>query len=91
MTAVPSSPSLMDGFNGARDAMDLEWYAHSLTEFEVLRSGFVWVQCTRKTFGLLRRAGIRRKVMMHSYKVAVIRDRFNRLQLAPVVEGGVES
>ena len=53
--------------------------------------GIVSVQCTPRTRDTLRRAGLRRLVMFARYEVRVVRDRFNRLQLAPVVEGGVES
>jgi hypothetical protein len=53
--------------------------------------GIVSVQCTPRTRDTLRRAGLRRLVMFARYEVRVVRDRFNRLQLAPVVEGGIES
>jgi hypothetical protein len=53
--------------------------------------GVVSVQCTQRTRDTLRRAGLSRCVMFARYEVRVVRDRFNRLQLAPVVEGGSES
>ena len=86
MTAVPSSPSLLDGFNGAGDARRLEAYKSITTPAE-LRSGRVMVQCTRDTRGMLKRAGWKHTELMNTYEVAVITDRFNRLQLAPTRGG----
>jgi hypothetical protein len=52
--------------------------------------GVVSVQCTQRTRDTLRRAGLSRCVMFARYEVRVVRDRFNRLQLAPT-KGGSES
>lgn len=82
-----ASPSLLDGFNGAADARHLEWYAGQLTSREELARGVVFVQCTRQTRELLRRAGHKRCMMHDPYEVRVVRDRFNRLQLAPQEKG----
>jgi hypothetical protein len=90
MTAVPSSPSLLDGFHGAGDARRLESYSKSITTPAELRSGRVMVQCTRDTRGMLKRAGWQHTELMNTYEVRVIIDRFNRLQLAPT-KGGSES
>jgi len=83
MTAVPSSPSLLDGFMGARDA-------RLLAAGTFAARGVVSVQCTQRTRDTLRRAGLSRCVMFARYEVRVVRDRFNRLQLAPT-KGGSES
>lgn len=72
------SPSLQDGFRGARDASLLERYEQLFGLFD----GRVPVQATRFTRSLLRRAGLRRIRLMDTYEVPVTRDRFNRLQLA---------
>jgi hypothetical protein len=85
---VLASPSLLDGFNGAGDARHLEAYAKSITTQEELRAGRVMVQCTRATRPLLHRAGWKNTQLMNHYEVNVIRDRFNRLQLAPATKGG---
>ncbi len=74
----PISPSLKDGFNGAGDASVLERYAQLFG----MAAGKVTVQATRATKALLHRAGLRRVRLMMSYEVPVMRDRFNRLQLA---------
>ncbi len=84
VSAVLGSPSLLDGFHGAGDARHLEAYSKSITTAAELRAGRVMVQCTHATRPLLRRAGWKRTELMHHYEVRVIRDRFERLQLAPV-------
>jgi hypothetical protein len=84
MTAVPSSPSLLDGFMGARDA-------RLLAAATVTGRRLLMVQCTHATRSLLKRAGWHHTEMFNAYEVAVIKDRFNRLQLAPVTKGGIES
>lgn len=78
-----ASPSLQDGFNGARDARLLDTYADD----GAFRS-VVHVQCTDRTRDLLKRAGIKRGRAGHFYSVAVMKDRFGRLQLKPANNGG---
>lgn len=77
-TLTALTPSLRDGFNGAADASTLERYEAIFG----MQDGKVTVQATPATRGLLRRAGLRRVRRMDSYEVRVMRDRFNRLQLA---------
>lgn len=80
------SPSLRDGFHGAGDAATLGRYATLLTTDEDLAEGIVVVQATPWTREMLHRAGILRVRTFDSYRVSVVRDRFNRLQLAAVKE-----
>lgn len=77
LSGAEDSPSLRDGFNGARDASLLERYADILGEV----GGNITVQCVRATRSLLKRAGFQRTRTHDSYEVAVMRDRFNRWQL----------
>lgn len=89
VTVVLSSPSLLDGYHGASDARHLESYSKSITTAAELRAGRVMVQCTHATRPLLHRAGWKRTELMNHYEVSVIRDRFERLQLAPIrAKGG---
>jgi hypothetical protein len=73
-----ASPSLNDGFNGARDASLLERYAECLG----IADGKITVQAVQATKALLHRAGFRRTRTHDSYEVPVMRDRFNRWQIA---------
>lgn len=79
----PPSPSLQDGFNGASDAMILEYWAACAKS---VTPKSVHVPCTAKTKSLLKRAGWTRTRTFNNYPVAVMRDRFGRLQLAPSVQ-----
>lgn len=88
--AVLASPSLLDGSHGARDAGLLATYAER-TLPQLVRGGVVRVQCTSGTEPMLKRAGIKRPMRFEAYEVAVIKDRFNRLQLSPATKGGAES
>lgn len=73
------SPSLQDGFNGARDAEILSRYDWD-KEIES-----VHVQATAWTKPLLKRAGIAKVTIAKFYAVRVIWDpKFKRLQLAPI-------
>lgn len=74
-----ASPSLRDGFNGARDARLLDTYADD-GAFRAV----VHMQCTDRTRGLLKRAGIKRGIAGQFYPVTVLQDRFGRLQLKPL-------
>jgi hypothetical protein len=87
---VLASPSLLDGFNGARDAGILDTYAER-TLPKLVRGGVVRVQCTSGTEAMLKRAGIKQPLRFEAYEVAVIKDRLGRLQLAPATKGGAES
>lgn len=74
------SPSVADGFGGARDAVILQASAgNTLGTPSVL-----YVRCTVRTKDLLHRAGFRRTRMLDSYPVRVMRDGLGRLQLAVV-------
>jgi hypothetical protein len=77
------TPSLADGYQGARDATILESYAASITTPEQLANGIVIVQCTERTKDLLRRAGYRRTTTHNDYAVHVVKDWLGRLQIAP--------
>lgn len=77
------SPSLQDGYNGAGDAFILEAYAAVPAS---VTPETVKVMCTKKTKGLLKRAGFLRTRFYQFYAVPVCRDRFERLQLAPAKE-----
>lgn len=74
MTAT-ESPSLQDGFNGARDAA-------ILAESQPTATGRS-IYATRRSRDLLHRAGFERVRLAQVYRVTTITDRFNRLQLAP--------
>lgn len=74
-----------DGFNGAREAAILDRYSDAGAT-----SGTVHVQAVGDTRALLRRAGVRRITTHAYYPVAVVRDHFNRLQLAPAPVAAVE-
>ena len=69
-----------DGFNGARDAALLERAANWKPGSSVPTT--VQVQRTAATKSLLQRAGYRRTQTHAFYSVRVVRDQFNRLQLA---------
>lgn len=85
--AVLASPSLLDGFHGARDAGILDAYSER-TLPQLVRGGVVRVQCTSGTEAMLRRAGIKEPLRFEAYEVTVIKDRLGRLQLAPATKGG---
>ena len=72
------SPSIADGFNGARDA-------RYLSDSDVVSQTVRRVICSKRTRDLLRRAGYARPVFGLPYDVNVVRDRFQRLQIAPSV------
>jgi len=73
MTTTLTAPH-PDGFNGARDASILANYDRE--------GGVVQVQATKRTKGLLHRAGFQRTRTNAFYAVSVRRDSFNHLQLA---------
>ena len=79
MNSTPS-PSLQDGYHGAADASILEYWAAVPAS---VTPKTVNVQCTAKTKSLLKRAGWNRTRTFNNYPVAVMRDAFGRLQLAP--------
>lgn len=74
---LTGSPSLEDGFNGARDAAIFERYDY---DPEI---GAAHVQVVSGTKDLLRRAGINKARMGTFRAVPVARDDFGRLQIAP--------
>ncbi len=74
---LAGSPSLEDGFRGARDAEILARHDHD----EEISS--VHVQATRNTRDLLKRAGYARTFTGAFYAVKVATDDFGRLQIAP--------
>ena len=76
--AEACSPSLRDGFNGARDASLLERYESCLG----MSGGKITVQAVVATKSLLKRAGFKRTQTHDSYEVPVMRDRFGRWQIA---------
>jgi len=73
------SPSLQDGFHGARDAVILQ-NADPDHETKIAH-----VQATARSRDLLKRAGIKRAKTHEFYQVPVQWDReFSRYQLAPL-------
>ena len=78
LNTTMTSHSLQDGFGGASDASLLERYEALFG----LRGDKILVQSVAATKSLLRRAGFRRTRTHDSYEVPVMRDRFNRWQIA---------
>lgn len=72
-----NTPSLNDGFNGARDASLLARYEACLG----MAGGKITVQSVVATKSLLKRAGFKRTRTHDSYEVPVVRDRFGRWQI----------
>jgi hypothetical protein len=78
MNTLASSPSIADGFSGARDAAIL------LTSDPERDAGIAHVQATDYTSDLLKRAGIQNLETHRFYQVAIVWDeKFSRYQLAP--------
>lgn len=77
MNATAQSPSLADGFRGARDASILAKADHDRA------NGTAEIQATRETRDLLKRAGFQRVTTNEFYLVPVQWDtEFARFQLA---------
>ncbi|WP_395739328.1 hypothetical protein [Prosthecobacter sp.] len=79
-TGLALSPSLNDGYNGARDARLLGRAAGPLASGVTPKT--VKVICTADSRAMLKRGGHSRPVAGVAYVVRVMRDRFERLQLA---------
>lgn len=80
---LSDSPSMQDGYHGARDARLLEQYGR----IRETRNGVITmdVQALPATRGLLKRAGIARPSMGDRHAVRAVRDaKYSRFLLAPV-------